>query len=635
MRIEDLISTYSYAGDIISAIICFVLLVLIRQALFFTTENDFRQVSKTIRIVMIAALANIAFALVITYMPESTAFVFLTRNVYHSCLLWALFLFTIYITKLVGFPPNKFNTLRDVMGVIVNIGIFADILSPVTKIGFYESDGLWYDSTYVKPFTVTYIICMLFIAYMLLGYRRRLIKQLRITFIIVELIVAVVMIAENAADSNTYTTSTFLIPIIAILILVHSKPFDLVTGSMDKSALASFIQHTGKRGYEVDYVILEIRLDDLREMPEGLGRILYSTWQTYFKSALLFNYDKGMYVMAIRRRGASDAAKARLYSLVQEELPIYYRDYMLDYKILALHNVDFVKNLDQLKDIMTYALGKMDYNTSRIATEDEIERYSKMEYIVEQLQDIVEKGDLNDPRVRVYCQPVKNMHTGAFDTAEALMRIEIPKYGMVYPDVFIRIAEQKEFIHSLSQIIVHKTCKAMNQILADGYKIDRMSINFSLDELREPNFCNNILDIIHKNNIPESKIAIELTEGQSDSDYEIVHDRISVLKKYGIKFYLDDFGTGYSNFERVMKLGMDVVKIDRSMLIYSLGDQRAWYIMKHFAGVFKELGYDILFEGVESEELEDLCIDCDADYLQGYKFSKPMPVEDLWKYLER
>ena len=175
----------------------------------------------------------------------------------------------------------------------------------------------------------------------------------------------------------------------------------------------------------------------------------------------------------------------------------------------------------------------------------------------------------------------------------------------------------------------------MNRILADGYKIDRMSINFSLDELREPNFCNNILDIIHKNNIPESKIAIELTEGQSDSDYEIVHDRISVLKKYGIKFYLDDFGTGYSNFERVMKLGMDVVKIDRSMLIYSLGDQRAWYIMKHFAGVFKELGYDILFEGVESEELEDLCIDCDADYLQGYKFSKPMPVEDLWKYLDR
>ena len=63
MRIEDLISTYSYAGDIISAITCFVLLVLIRQALFFTTENDFRQVSKAIRIVMIGAVANIAFAL--------------------------------------------------------------------------------------------------------------------------------------------------------------------------------------------------------------------------------------------------------------------------------------------------------------------------------------------------------------------------------------------------------------------------------------------------------------------------------------------------------------------------------------------------------------------------------------------
>ena len=349
MRIEDLISTYSYAGDIISAITCFVLLVLIRQALFFTTENDFRQVSKAIRIVMVGALANIAFALVVTYMPSFTTFVFLTRDVYHSCLLWALFLFTIYMTKLVGFPANKFNTLRDIMGIIVNIGVIADILSPITKIGFYKNDGLWYDSTYVKPFTVTYIICMVFIAYLLLGYRKRLIKQLRITFIIVELVVAAVMIVENTMDSNTFTTSTFLIPIIAVLILVHSKPFDLITGSMDKNALASFIKHANKRERNVDYVILEIRLGDMRELPLGLGRILYTTWQTYFKNAMLFNYEKGIYVMAIRRHGASDAAKARLYSLVQEELPIYYRDYMLDYKILALHYLDIVKNLDQLK----------------------------------------------------------------------------------------------------------------------------------------------------------------------------------------------------------------------------------------------------------------------------------------------
>ncbi|MCR5145588.1 MAG: EAL domain-containing protein [Lachnospiraceae bacterium] len=634
MNIEDLIGTYSYAGDVAAVITCFVLLVIIRQALFFTTENDFKQVAKAIRLVMVAALANIAFALVITYTPQLTVLLYLYRDIYHAFLLWALYLFTMYLTRLVGFPENKYKMLINVVGAVVNLGIFADILSPITKVGFYEENGLWYDSTYIKPFTVTYIFCMLAMAYMLLAYRKRLIRQLRVTFIAMEAIMALVMILENTQDSNTYTTFTFVVPIITILILVHSKPFDLLTGSMDQVAFASFIEHVNRRKLSVDYIILEIKLEGMKELPEGLGRVLFTTWQTHFRKAMLFNLEKGVYVLALSQKDSIESMRENIYTLIQEELPVHYRAYMLDYKMLALQNIDFIKGVEQMKDLVSFALMKMDYNTSRISTEDEIYRYSKMEYIGEQLQDIYEKGDLNDNRVKVYCQPVKNVKQDVFDTAEALMRIELDEYGMIYPDVFIPIAERRMVIHGLSKIILNKTCAAIHQIMEDGFEIERVSVNFAVEELRDPQFCSEVVDIIKQNNISVEKLAIELTETQNDSDYEMVRDRINELRRHGIKFYLDDFGTGYSNFDRVMKLGMDVVKFDRSLLLYSVEDDRARYTMKHFSQSLKGLNYKILFEGVENEEHEMLCDECGADYLQGFKYSRPIPIEDLEEFLE-
>ena len=104
---------------------------------------------------------------------------------------------------------------------------------------------------------------------------------------------------------------------------------------------------------------------------------------------------------------------------------------------------------------------------------------------------------------------------------------------------------------------------------------------------------------------------------------------------FGIKFYLDDFGTGYSNFERIIGLPIDIVKFDRSLTIMAGKDEQSRYMVGRFSDIFDNSHYQVLFEGVEDEADETRCKDMNALYLQGYKYSKPIPIENLCEFLEK
>lgn len=107
------------------------------------------------------------------------------------------------------------------------------------------------------------------------------------------------------------------------------------------------------------------------------------------------------------------------------------------------------------------------------------------------------------------------------------------------------------------------------------------------------------------------------------------------LKNNGIKFYLDDFGTGYSNFARIIGLPIDIIKFDRSLTIMSGENSEAKYMVEGFSDIFDNAQYQILFEGVEDQADEERCVGMNAQYLQGYKYSKPIPIDKLEDYLEK
>jgi EAL domain-containing protein (putative c-di-GMP-specific phosphodiesterase class I) len=184
----------------------------------------------------------------------------------------------------------------------------------------------------------------------------------------------------------------------------------------------------------------------------------------------------------------------------------------------------------------------------------------------------------------------------------------------------------------LTEIILNKACKAVHRLVEQGFDVSRVSVNVSVQELRDDKFCDDITRIIRRNDLEGEKIAIELTESMTDDDFILMKNKISELRQKGIKFYLDDFGTGYSNMERIMELPFDIIKFDRSMVLASEASERSRTIVLSLANMFDGLNYSVLYEGVEKESDEQMCIGMSASYLQGYKYSRPLPIERLQEY---
>jgi len=277
----------------------------------------------------------------------------------------------------------------------------------------------------------------------------------------------------------------------------------------------------------------------------------------------------------------------------------------------------------------------MGENKMVLVDEKRREELRKIRAIMDNLEDIVSKKDLNDPRVLAYCQPIRNMKTGRFDTGEALMRMSIPDHGMVMPYLFIPLAENMGIIHELTKIMLNKVCTQIRELDGAGYQFKRISINFAASEIRSDRFCPEVLGIIRQNGVDPSRIGIEITESQNEGDFEIVKSKMRELREAGMTLYLDDVGTGYSNLDRIVRYDVDVVKFDRFFLLEAEKDSKVEKMLEHLSQAFKDLEYSLLYEGVENEENEALCMKCGADYIQGFKYSKPIPIEELTNFFEK
>jgi EAL domain-containing protein (putative c-di-GMP-specific phosphodiesterase class I) len=215
------------------------------------------------------------------------------------------------------------------------------------------------------------------------------------------------------------------------------------------------------------------------------------------------------------------------------------------------------------------------------------------------------------------------------------MRLKLPDIGMVFPDQFIPLAEENGYIHVLTEIMLQKTCDEIKYLMKEGYEVNRISVNVSVLEMRDESFTEDFSKIIKDNEIPDEKIAIGITESQSENDFMVMKNMINDLKGNGIKFYLDDLGTGYSNMERVMELPFDIIKFDRSLVIASDHDSRSRKMVVSLANMFDELNYSVLYEGVETDSDEERCKNMSASYLQGYKYSRPIPIIELKKFFSK
>lgn len=634
MSTRDLIANYTPAVDIVSLIICAILGYVIERVLFFSNDKKFVYLKRAVAFILFASFDNIAFYMVINYCGNATVVIFALRIFYHLMLLLALYTFLLYMKEMIDVKRKIEDMFMYITRILFTICFVLEMLSPYTKLGFWGENGLWYDPV-ISPYTCFYVYAYAMLYLVLIFYSKRIIRFVRICLGITGTVVAAIMLYQAICNINTYTSFTYVLPIFVVMILLHSKPFDDKTGALNLASFDNYIQQKAKQSVPVEYISLQLNISMLDSLPDELGKVLNSFWHSTFKEALSFELSRGAYVLAIPKVKKNKDVSKKIDKLVNEVFTGYYEQYHLPYKLIVLSELDFIENAADVIGIVKYLSTTIEENTTLRVDDKRRNELRTMKQVKETLADIERQGNMDDPRVKVYCQPIRNMKTGEFDTAEALMRLSMDGVGIVPPYMFVTMAEEYGYIHTLTKIITNKVSKKVKELENEGYRFLRISVNVTATDINIDGFCEEMVSIIKGNGVDPSKIGIELTESRNDSDFMILKEKMKKLRKAGMTLYLDDIGTGYSNLDRIVQYDVDVVKFDRFFLLEAEKSDKIVKMMTHLSQAFKDLEYTLLFEGVESEEHEKLCMACGADYIQGFKYSKPVPADELRLFFEK
>lgn len=248
-----------------------------------------------------------------------------------------------------------------------------------------------------------------------------------------------------------------------------------------------------------------------------------------------------------------------------------------------------------------------------------------------ELDHILERA-INNQSFSIYYQGIYSLKENKFTSAEALIRLKDPTFGMIMPSFMIPYAESRGKIFAIGKIVIEK-CFAFFVNNLRG-KINYIEINLSPVQLLNSSLLEVISSLADKYDIKPEEIVFEITESAAVVDDPTSISNIKAIREQGYGIAIDDFGTGYSNFARISKLDISILKFDKSMSdLLENGGQNAF--IEGLISIVKKQNIKILFEGVESKELIERLSMMGVDYIQGYYFSKVIPEEDFLKLIDK
>jgi EAL domain-containing protein (putative c-di-GMP-specific phosphodiesterase class I) len=443
---------------------------------------------------------------------------------------------------------------------------------------------------------------------------------------------------------NIFSSVTYVLPFVLFYMLFHSNPYNEIIGCQNEYSFDTrFTINTkhNKRFMIVHIAIEKMYSDGLIEEDEQREELIVDKCraaENAIKHIHIYSLENGEYALFIElgRNTDKDGYINKIHSIMDEQLEHSGRKISVSYRMTVMESNKCIDDTKKLYAFLRYILKKYEQGISRqlyVCSEDDYQEFLERYKIEKLLLDIRNNNDFDDERVLCYVQPIYSVENDSFRTAEALMRL---KDGdeIIYPDKFIPVAEQTGCIHILTCIMMTKVCKEIAKLEKEGYVFDGISVNCSTIELCEPHFHTELSEIIKNNNVSCNKIRLELTESTSVENYGTVYQNMEKLNTKGIEFYLDDFGTGYSNLERIVTFPFMTVKFDKSILYKAIDDENMNALVESMVSVFKEKGLILLVEGVENEEHYEYSVEHGFDYIQGYKYAKPVPIEKLTEYFK-
>jgi predicted signal transduction protein with EAL and GGDEF domain len=229
----------------------------------------------------------------------------------------------------------------------------------------------------------------------------------------------------------------------------------------------------------------------------------------------------------------------------------------------------------------------------------------------------------------LYYQPIVDTAIGKIKGCEALIRWIHPQQGIITPGKFISIAEENGTILKIGKWVFESACVYAKRMYDSGYTDFYVSINISLHQLLQKEFTECVFSTIKRIGISPELIVIEITESVLMESMDSAIEKLKELKDNNIRIALDDFGCGYSSLTYLKMLPINIVKIDRSFIADIQSEEDSKNITNIIILLARQLGLNVIAEGVETKHQLNYLKKHDCDMFQGYLISKPIPGEEF------
>ena len=290
------------------------------------------------------------------------------------------------------------------------------------------------------------------------------------------------------------------------------------------------------------------------------------------------------------------------------------------------------------EDVDTFKSASIIYNVIKNQTEMKKEiiyaadLMKQSGYEVKGNIDSIINDALENNLFELHYQPIYSTKQGRFNSAEALIRLHNEKYGYIAPDLFIPAAEKSGAIYQIGIFVFEEVCRFIKSDVFSELGLEYIEINLSVAQCMQENLANDLLDILQKYEVSPKKINLEITETAMENSYDIMMNNLNALAGAGITFSLDDYGTGFSNIQRIITMPLSIVKLDKSF-IDEIHNPDYQVIVTNTIKMLKDLKLKILSEGVEGEKQLGFLNEQECDYIHGYFFSKPLPMDEFVSFV--
>lgn len=377
---------------------------------------------------------------------------------------------------------------------------------------------------------------------------------------------------------------------------------------------------------DFDFIKSNLSLKDVDRLTARVAEFIY-----YNFGANGYVLDNNKFVIILRKNMVRENAERIIDMFFHQPIRLVTTDFQVYVSHTYIADINSSYDMEFIAEAINYV---MEHTGS---TSNVVEDFDEVIKSLKRNQMIVHKLDaaVNNWGFDVFYQPIIDSNSRVATSVEALVRLKDMSDGFISPEEFIPIAELNGYIKDIGEIVFTKVCQFIQYSGCIERGVKYVEINMSPVQLSQEGIVERFSEIMAEYHVEPAWINLEITETAAVEKSRIMSENIEKFREMGVSFSLDDFGTGFSSADYLIKLPVEIVKIDKGILWNAMKNEEAMVVLLGTMMMVKQLKKRIVVEGVENEIMVELLSANNCDYMQGYYYSRPVPETDYIEFLKK